>query len=394
MKMPLLSVRLHVFISIFISTLVTPLSLSYLLSPMNSNIRRLHDLRQQSLPPYSHVTRFLDTRTFVTVGFDESEKLSSTHEKAINVDKLEGKLKKQLRQASLKYKMIEDGDHIMCCVSGGKDSATMLYLLLELQKQLKPAGVSFKITAVHLNQMQPGYDGKPLVDWLEGLVNDGSLEEYKIITEDTYSIVIDKTPENKVYCSMCSRLRRGILYTVAHDIKANKIALGHHGDDAIQTLLLNFIHAGQMKGMPARYYSNERNIHVIRPLMSSLEDDIASFAKAKDFPILPCNLCGTQPDAQRAKVRMLVDTLTALNPNAKRNMINAMSDVRPSHLLDINLREACGIDGSTGEVLDVDRANLVKAREQNNSKISNKQKAESSEEGPEFISQSRIESLL
>ena len=169
------------------------------------------------------------------------------------------------------------------------------------------------------------------------------------MTEDTYSIVIDKTPENKIYCSMCRRLRRGILYTVAHDIEANKIALGHHGDNAIQTLLFNFNHAGQMKSMPARYYSNERDahvirplmsparyysnerdIHVIRPLMSSLEDDIASFAKAVGFPILPCDLCDTQPDAQRAKVRMLVNTLEALHLNAKRNMINAISDVRPT----------------------------------------------------------------
>lgn len=322
-----------------------------------------------------------------------------------SVKKLEGKLKKELRQTSLKYKMIENGDHIMCCVSGGKDSATMLYLLLSLQKQLKHAGVRFKITAVHLNQMQPGYDGKPLIQWLEGLVTDGSLEEYKIVTEDTYSVVIDKTPKNKVYCSMCSRLRRGILYTVAHDIGANKIALGHHGDDAIQTLLLNFVHAGQMKSMPARYYSHERDVHVIRPLMSSLEDDVAAFAKAKAFPILPCNLCGTQPDAQRAKVKMLVDTLEVLNPNAKRNMINAMGDVRPSHLLDVDLRVACGIDGATGEVMDEDRARLVKgftdskeATMSSDASKSNDIQAEqadcSTSVDIDFQSTSKIESLL
>ena len=133
-----------------------------------------------------------------------------------------------MRQASLNYEMIEDGDHIMCCVSGGKDSATMLHLLLNLQKRLASANIKFKITAVHLNQMQPGYDGSPLVNWLDTLVADHGLTEYKIITEDTYSIVLDKTPENKTYCSMCSRLRRGILYSIAHDIEANKIALGHH----------------------------------------------------------------------------------------------------------------------------------------------------------------------
>ena len=330
------------------------------------------------------------------VGSIEGEGISENGNE-INSSKLEGRLKKQLRKTALKYKMIEDGDHIMCCVSGGKDSATMLYLLCALQKQLKAAGVNFKITAVHLNQMQPGYDGKPLVDWLDGLIADGTLDEYKIITEDTYSIVIDKTPENKVYCSMCSRLRRGILYTVAHDINAKKIALGHHGDDAIQTLLLNFIHAGQMKSMPARYYSDERDIHVIRPLMGSLENDIELFAKVMDFPILPCNLCGTQPDAQRAKVRMLIDTLTMLNPNAKKNMINAIGDVRPSHLLDVGLREACGLDPTTGKVLDDERAGLVKGYGSSTKKQSDSGEENSEESGNashEFISQSRIESLL
>jgi tRNA 2-thiocytidine biosynthesis protein TtcA len=309
---------------------------------------------------------------------------------------------KQLRQTSIKYRMIEDGDHIMCAVSGGKDSATMLHLLLNLQKKLKNANIKFEVTAVHLNQMQPGYDGKPLVSWLDGLVKEGSLKEYKIITEDTYSIVIDKTAENKTYCSMCSRLRRGILYSIAHDIKANKIALGHHGDDAIETLLLNFIHAGQMKSMPARYYSSDRDIHVIRPLISSLEEDIAHFARVKDFPILPCNLCGTQPDAQRAKVKLLVDsTLTMFNPNAKKNMINAMGDVRPSHLLDIGLREACGFDGATGEILDGDRVKGIRGYEESTeSAIGNgndNDNASANEDGDntlEFGSKSRIESLL
>jgi tRNA 2-thiocytidine biosynthesis protein TtcA len=310
---------------------------------------------------------------------------SNNHD--LQTKKLEGKLKKQLRQTCLKFKMIEDGDHIMCCVSGGKDSATMLYLLCALQKQLRSAGrTNFKITAVHLNQMQPGYNGEPLVKWLEELVDQNILDGYRIITEDTYSVVIDKTPENKVYCSMCSRLRRGILYTVAHEIHANKIALGHHGDDAIQTLLLNFIHAGQMKAMPARYFSTERNIHVIRPLMGSLEHDIASYASAKKFPILPCNLCGTQPDAQRAKVRMLLDAVEALSPDAKKNMMNAMGDIRPSHLLDIGLREACGMDGATGMVVDPKRASLVKGYQES--------VPQDDDERSDFLSQSRIERLL
>ena len=343
-------------------------------------------------------TKF-STRTFsVTTSTEKGEEapvltpsIPSIEQNDVNIRKLEGKLMKQLRQASLKYRMIEDGDHIMCAVSGGKDSATMLYLLLNLQKKLKSAGVNFEVTAVHLNQMQPGYDGKPLVSWLDSLVENGSLTQYKIITEDTYSIVLDKTAENKTYCSMCSRLRRGILYSIAHDIKANKIALGHHGDDAIETLLLNFIHAGQMKSMPARYYSSERDIHVIRPLIASLEEDIITFSQAKKFPILPCNLCGTQPDAQRAKVKLLVDsTLTMLNPNAKKNMINAMGDVRPSHLLDVGLREACGFDGATGEILEKERVQAIKGYE--DAKESTEEEID--DNTVDFGSKSKIESLL
>lgn len=158
---------------------------------------------------------FSTTSTEVTT---EGEEEAIKNEINNNVQKLEGKLMKQLRQVSLKYRMIEDGDHIMCAVSGGKDSANMLHLLLNLQAKLKSAGVNFEVTAVHLNQMQPGYDGKPLVSWLNSLVEGGALKQYTIISEDTYSIVVDKTQENKTYCSMCSRLRRGILYSIAHDI--------------------------------------------------------------------------------------------------------------------------------------------------------------------------------
>lgn len=365
------------------------------------------------------VTRNTSSKsTFTSLPLSSSSTKSSSttetevqkkHTSNIDLSKLEGKLMKQLRQTCLKYKMIEDGDHIMVAVSGGKDSATMLHLLMNIQQKLKQANINFDITAVHLNQMQPGYDGKPLFTWLDTLVQDGLLQQYKVITEDTYSIVIDKTAENKTYCSMCSRLRRGILYSIAHDIGANKIALGHHGDDAIETLLLNFIHAGQMKSMPARYYSNNRDIHVIRPLISSLEEDIAIFAKGMDFPILPCNLCGTQPDAQRAKVKFLVDsTLTMLNPNAKKNMINAMGDVRPSHLLDVGLREACGFDGATGEILDGERVEKIKGYEDaisissksmSNSSSSLLSSSSSSSQGEEgqssdFTSKSRIENLL
>lgn len=275
-----------------------------------------------------------------------------------NINKLESRLLKGMRETCQKYDMIENGDHIMVCVSGGKDSATMLHLLMKMKERFaRPdgKGTNFRITAVHLNQVQPGYDGSTLVQWL-----DSTGVDYKIMKEDTYSIVKDKTPEGKTYCSLCSRLRRGILYSIAHDINATKIALGHHTDDAIETLLLNAVHAGQLKSMPARYYSTERDMHVIRPLMTCLEDDIREYASAMEFPILPCNLCGSQPDAHRAKMKMLVGLLDGMNPNARKNMITAMSDVRPSHLLDVNLREACGLNGKTGEIVAMDRARLVR----------------------------------
>ena len=227
--------------------------------------------------------------------------------------RLEGKLMRQLRTASLDYGLVEDGDHILVAVSGGKDSATMLHLLLKLKHKLHHAGVRFNVTAVHLDQKQPGYDGKPLREWLQGLEQSDALP-FRIVEEDTYTIVTDKTAPGKTYCTMCSRLRRGILYSVAHDLGCNKLALGHHADDSIETLLLNMIHQGQMKAMPARYFSTDRDMHVIRPLIYCEEDEIRTFAEAMDFPILPCNLCGSQPDAHRAKVKLLCSTLETLNP--------------------------------------------------------------------------------
>lgn len=264
---------------------------------------------------------------------------------------------KNLRHASLDYDMISTGDHLMVCVSGGKDSATMLWMLMTLQKKLR-ATVPFRLTAVHLDQKQPGYNGAPLEAWL------GELGcEYRIVSEDTYSIVVDKTATGKGYCSMCSRLRRGILYSTAEEIGATKLCLGHHGDDAAETLMLNMLHQGQMKGMPARYYSDSRSKHVLRPLIYCEEADIAAFAEHKGFPILPCTLCGTQPDAQRAKVKLLLHTLASMNPHARKNLINAMGDVRPSHLLDRGLRAACGLDAQTGWVVD-ERARGVRGYEE------------------------------
>ena len=259
---------------------------------------------------------------------------------------MEGRLMKVMRKAALDYSMIEPGDHLMVCVSGGKDSATLLWLLLKLQGKLQKV-CPFEVTAVHLDQHQPGYDGTPLENWLKEL---GCA--YRIVSEDTYSIVIDKTKAGKTYCSLCSRLRRGILYSFAEEIGATKLCLGHHGDDAAETLLLNMLHQGRMSAMPARYYSTARGHHVLRPLIYAQESDIARYAALEQFPILPCTLCGSQPDAERARVKMLLSTLESMNPNARKNLVNAMGDVRPSHLMDRGLRAACGLDSTTGTVVD------------------------------------------
>jgi tRNA 2-thiocytidine biosynthesis protein TtcA len=257
--------------------------------------------------------------------------------------KLQGKILKELRKTCLDYNMLEEGDHIMVCVSGGKDSCTLLYLLLILQRTLP---VRFNMTAVHVDQNQPGYDGTRLINWLQELG-----VPYHVVAEDTYSIVVEKNQENKSYCTLCSRLRRGILYTTAQRIGCNKIALGHHGDDAMETLLLNLLHAGQLKSMPARYTSTRYRLAVLRPLIYSLEHDIREYALLQKFPILPCNLCSNQANLQRPQIKLMLNSLEAMNPNVRRNLLNAMSTVRPSHLLDQELRIKCGLDPITGQDL-------------------------------------------
>jgi tRNA 2-thiocytidine biosynthesis protein TtcA len=280
-------------------------------------------------------------RASSTPSFLEQEDLPVMNVQDRGIEKLQGKLLKQIRETCLDYHMLEEGDHIMVCVSGGKDSAVMLYLLRMLQEKLP---VDFKLTAVHVDQHQPGYDGRPLVQWLEEHMQ----VPYQVVSEDTYSIVIEKTPGNKSFCTVCSRLRRGILYSKAMELGCNKIALGHHADDAMETLLLNMLHAGQMKAMPARYTSKRGSLAVLRPLIQSMETDIERFAVMKGFPILPCNLCSNQANLQRPKIKLLLNALEGLNPNAKQNLLRAMSDIRPSHMLDQNLRTACGMDPITG----------------------------------------------
>jgi tRNA 2-thiocytidine biosynthesis protein TtcA len=247
------------------------------------------------------------------------------------------RLARTLGSTVVDYQLIAPGDHIMVAVSGGKDSYTLLDLLERLRLR---APIEFRITAVHLDQVQPGYDGSKLRGWLERFG-----VPFELLREDTYSTVVEVTAEGKTFCAACSRLRRGVLYTNAARLGCNKIALGHHRDDAIETLLMNLFYAGQLQGMPAKYTTDDGRFEVIRPLIECAEADIVEHARAAGYPILPCNLCGSQEGLRREKMRELVDTMAADNPNVRAVMLNAMRNVHPSHLLDRELAARAGAHG-------------------------------------------------
>ena len=217
----------------------------------------------------------------------------------------------------------------MVCLSGGKDSYAMLDLLLHLQKV---APVDFSLVAVNLDQKQPGFPEHVLPEYLSA-----KGVEYTIVEEDTYSIVKDKVPEGKTTCGLCSRLRRGILYRVADELNVTKIALGHHADDLLETLLLNLFHGGSIKTMPPKLHADNGRSIVIRPLVSCREKDIITFSDEQNYPIIPCNLCGSQPNLQRQNMKQLLASWEKEDPSRIASMLTAMTNVTPSHLLDKTL---------------------------------------------------------
>lgn len=246
-----------------------------------------------------------------------------------NFNKLQKRLRRDVGQAIADYNMIEDGDRIMVCLSGGKDSYTLLSILQSLQKS---APISFSLIAVNLDQKQPGFPEHILPEYLSSLG-----VEYKIVEENTYAIVKDKVPEGKTTCSLCSRLRRGILYRTATELGATKIALGHHRDDILQTLFLNMFFGGKLKGMPPKLMSDDGKHIVIRPLAYCREKDIERYSEAKEFPIIPCNLCGSQPNLQRQVIKDLLRDWDKLYPGRIETMFRATQNVVPSHLCDTEL---------------------------------------------------------
>ena len=259
---------------------------------------------------------------------------SSTTSTAAEIERRRDKLSRTMLCTVSDFRLVEEGDRVLVAVSGGKDSYTLLDLLWRARRK---APVSFELLAFHLDQGQPGYDGRPLRRWLEQL---GA--PFEILSEDTFSAVIADADENAntTYCRLCSRLRRGILYTAAARLGCDKIALGHHRDDALQTLLLNLFYAGKLQAMPACYTTNDGRFRVIRPLIECAETEIALHAADAGYPILPCNLCGSQDDHKRVAVAGLLNELEQKIPNLRQVMLAALKNVRPSHLLDAEVAEA------------------------------------------------------
>jgi tRNA 2-thiocytidine biosynthesis protein TtcA len=268
-------------------------------------------------------------------------------------DLLERRLARDMGAAIRDFDLLHDGDRVMVAISGGKDSYTLLHLL---RRFAKSAPIRIELVAVNVDQGHPGYPVETLRAFLE---REGYA--HRIVFEDTYSVVQEKIPAGKTYCSLCSRLRRGILYSLAQELGCTKIALGHHRDDALATLMLNLVFAGQLKSMPPKLLSDDRKNVVIRPLVFCDEKQIARFAELQSFPILPCNLCGSQENLQRKEMQRLLDDLDARNPGTKASMLAALRNVRPTHLYDaglwkkLALEHAPEIEGAEAAPVPIDR---------------------------------------
>lgn len=246
-----------------------------------------------------------------------------------HISPMEIKLLRLLGKANEDFRMISDGDRIMVAVSGGKDSYALLHLLRLVRKR---APVNFEMIAVNIDQGHPGYPAHILIDYMAAESYD-----FRMIYQDTHSVVVSKIPEGKTFCSLCSRLRRGILYTTAKELGCNKIALGHHRDDLIETLMLNVLYSGQIKSMAPVLEPENDMATVIRPLAYCAEEDVAALAEEREFPIIPCDLCGSQENLHRQRVKRLLGQLNDENPRVKANMLAALKNVVPSHLLDNDL---------------------------------------------------------
>ncbi|MDX1554017.1 MAG: tRNA 2-thiocytidine(32) synthetase TtcA [Marinobacter sp.] len=265
----------------------------------------------------------------ITANFETAPTSEAERRQKLEFNKLQKRLRREMGQAIADFSMIEAGDKVMCCLSGGKDSYAMLDILLNLQKS---APVRFELIAVNLDQKQPGFPEEVLPEYLEALGI-----EYHIIEKDTYSIVKEKVPEGKTTCGLCSRLRRGILYNFAEEHGVTKIALGHHRDDLLETLFLNMFYGGKLKSMPPVLHSDDGRNTVIRPLAYSREKDIARYARLREFPIIPCNLCGSQENLQRQVIKDMFQTWDKQHPGRLETMFRALCNVEPSHLADTGL---------------------------------------------------------
>jgi len=259
----------------------------------------------------------------------------AAHKQEFEHNKLAKRLRREVGQAIADYNMIEEGDRVMVCLSGGKDSFGLLDVLRYLKEK---APINFEIIAVNLDQKQPGFPAEVLPAYLDDLGI-----PYRIVEEDTYSIVKRVIPEGKTTCSLCSRLRRGILYRVADEVGATKIALGHHRDDILATLFLNLFFAAKLKAMPPKLVSDDGRHIVIRPLAYCQEKDLIEWAKVREFPIIPCNLCGSQPNLQRQQVGAMLRDWDRRFPGRVETLFRSLANVVPSHLMDARLYDFAGL---------------------------------------------------